>query len=171
MARINQKENLTPTQAKVKRARRVVYAGPNQNSDPEIARDVITLYVYCGLGYSPIRHIVGNKNDKKIEDIIRQHMFGRSGVDGRIGELICPSSNTLNEISTKIIVDMATKYGTIDDDYVHTMLTTGRWKDDPVTSNYHNCDCGYTLDADWVFCPNCGRRRKKSRNKKIANID
>lgn len=171
MARVNQKENLTPTQAKVKRARRVVYSGPNQNMKEEVARDIITMYVYCGLGYSPIRHVVGGKNDKKVEDVIRQHMLGRSGVDGTIGELNCPSSTTLNEISTKIIMKMAEKYDTLKDDYVDTMLKTGKWKDDPVGADYNKCECGWEMDGEWTFCPNCGKRRKKARSKKIANID
>ena len=165
-----QKENLTPTQTKVKRARRIVYSGDNKNMDPELARDIITLYVGFGLGYSPIRHIVGYANDKRIEDVIRQHMFGRSGVDGSIGELTCPASPTLDEVSTKFIMNLASKYETLNDDYVDTMLKTGRWKDDPVTSTYNNCECGYEMDKEWTFCPNCGKRRKKPKLKKIANI-
>lgn len=170
MARVNQKVNLTPAQAKVKRARRVVYSGPEKNLEPEVARDIIVLYVGCGLGYSPIRHIIGGHNDKRIEDVIRQHMLGRSGVDGTIGELSCPSSSTLNEVSTKIIMSIASKYDTLEEDYVREMLTTGRWKDDPVGADYNNCSCGYELDKGWIFCPNCGKRQRPAKINKIASI-
>ena len=170
MSRVNQKENLTPTQTKVKRARRVIYSGPDKNVEPELARDVITLYLSCGLGYSPIRHVVGIKNDKRIEDIIRQHMFGRSKVDGTIGELSCPASPVLNEVSTKVIMQIADKYGTLDEDYVHNMLVTGRWKDDPVTADYNKCECGEEMDKNWTFCPNCGKRRKAAKTKKLIKL-
>lgn len=157
---------LTPTQQKVKRARRVIYDGDNKNTDPDLARDIITLYVTCGLGYSPIRHLLGLKNDKKIEDVIRQHMLGRSGVDGSIGELNCPSRQ-LDDVNTVIILQIANKYDTKDEEYVYKMLTSGTWKDDPVTSNYNKCDCGTELESDWTFCPVCGKRLKTPRPKKF----
>ena len=67
-------------------------------------------------------------------------------------------------------MQIAEKYETLEEDYVHTMLTTGKWKDDPVTANYNKCSCGCEMDPSWTFCPDCGKRRKAARNKKLANI-
>ena len=56
---------LTPSQMKVKKPRVVNYS--NDIYKQQYGRDIITLYVACGLGYSPIRHILGLRNDKLIE--------------------------------------------------------------------------------------------------------
>lgn len=155
------------------RLRPVPYDGPNPKLSRDTGRDILTLYLVCKLGYSPIRHVIGLKNDKLIEDVIRQHRLGRSiskKEDAwRECRLRCPSSTQLDEISTKIIINIANKYGTIDEDYVHKMLTTGKWEDDPVTSEYNNCPkCGLELSPEDYFCRRCGIRVRDTRQLKLT---
>lgn len=73
---------LTPSQMKCKKPRVVNYKDDLEKQQK--ARDIIILYVDCGLGYSPIRHVVGCKNDKLVEDVVRQHMLGRNNVDAEM---------------------------------------------------------------------------------------
>lgn len=159
---------LSPTQKKVKKPRRVIYAGEHQNLDPSIARDIITLYIFCQLGYSPIRHVLDLPNDKKIEDVIRQHMLGRTKVDGTIGELACPGNTQLDTLKTKVVRKIADKYGTLEEPYVYNMLVTGRWSDDPISSDYGKCECGYKLEDYMVYCPMCGKRVLKSKQRSLV---
>ena len=157
--------------------RPVYYDGPNKKLDNDTGVDIITLYVTCKLGYSPIRHIIGAKNDKIIEDVIRQHRLGRalSKRDDGYKEcrLRCPGDNNLDEESTRLITKIASKYGTIEAEYVQTMLASGRWTDDPVTSDNNKCpNCNNILDdPSYVFCPFCGERRKPAKTKKPVSID
>ena len=88
--------------------RPVYYDRPDysKNMDPEVARDMITLYVTCGLGYSPIRHILGYTSDKPIENVIRQHRLGRS-ITKHFGSwkecrLSCPLSKQLDSVCLSI---------------------------------------------------------------------
>lgn len=153
------------TELDVVKFRPVYYEGPNKKLDHSVGVDIITLYIVCGLGYSPIRHIVKLKNDKIIEDVIRQHRLGRSLTRKEDGykecRLRCPNSQKLDEFTTQVVLRIAQKYGTENEDYVYRMLTTGTWKDDPIDSNYHKCKhCGFELDESWTFCPNCQTRIK-----------
>lgn len=152
--------------------RPVYYDGPKQKLDHSTGVDILTLYIVCGLGYSPIRHIIGARNDKIVEDVIRQHRLGRSltrKYDGyKECRLRCPGKTQLDEFTTKIVLNIATKHGTENDDYVWKMLTTGQWKDDPVDANYYKCKkCGNDIELDWVVCPHCQTRLKASRPKKF----
>lgn len=151
-------EFLSPTQKKVMKPRRCVYDGEKKNTDPQIARDIISLYVTCKLGYSAIRHILGLPNDKKIEDVIRQHMLGRKGVDGNIGELYCPGSTEIEESCKHIISNMIQQYGTSEDQYNIRMMSTDKWFDDPVYMKINKCKkCGESIESNWKICPFCGQ--------------
>ena len=162
------RENLSSTQKKVKQPRRCIYDGENKNTDPELARDILSLYITCELGYSPIRHLVGLNSDKKIEDTIRQHMLGRKGVDGSIGELYCPGSTCLPEEAKEVVSSIARKYKTKEDPYVKELLLTGKWKDDPIKATKKVCDhCGKELEKDWKVCPFCGTRKESGRQKSL----
>lgn len=150
-------ENLTPTQRKVKQPRRVRYDGKRCNLDPETARLIIELYMVHGLGYSPIRHILGLPTEKRIEDVVRQHMLGRNNVDGEAGELLCPSVSHLSDDSARRIKEICYIQGTLDDDYIQDMLEYRRWYDDPVyPSKFNTCKCGKEKNVEWSFCPYCG---------------
>ena len=154
-------ENLTPTQIKVKHPRPVRYAG-KKAVDPCMARQIITLYLTCGLGYSPIREVIGLKSDRLVEDVIRQHMLGRGGVDGEGGELTCPPINPLTPTTALLIKLIAQERGTIHSDYVERMLREGRWWDEPVTSKVTKCSCGYVIeDKKFNHCPMCGKEISK----------
>lgn len=161
--RIN-KENYSPEQRAVKRGRPLYYDGPNSNCDPSLARDAITLYLTCGLGYSPIRHILNLPNDKKIEDVVRQHRFGRSKVNGEGGELECPIRKTIDDLAYSHIVSIAEKYGTLSDPYVIDMLDKRVWKDDPLHPIKTKCSiCGKDIESTWICCPFCSTSIKKRR--------
>lgn len=152
--------------------RPVRYEGPNKKLDPSIAVDILTLYITCGLGYSPIRHIIGMRNDKIIEDVIRQHRLGRSMTkqEGYEDEcrLRCPKSTVLNSVSIELIKLLSHKYDTYEDDYVYKLLTTATWKDDPITADYYKCECGAEITSlTDTFCPKCGRRLKMKRPKTL----
>jgi len=152
--------------------RPVYYEGPKKKIDHEVGVDILTLYIAGRLGYSPIRHILGLKNDKLIEDVIRQHRLGRSLTRKQDGykecRLRCPSSNQLEDLSALLVKRMSEKYNTENDDYVYNMLTTGEWKDDPVGADYNKCKkCGADLDPTWTFCPHCQTRIKASRPKSL----
>lgn len=64
-------------QSRVKRSRPVYYSGPKKNCDPERARHIIEMYLVGQMGYTPIRYIIGDENEHRIENVIRQHMLGR----------------------------------------------------------------------------------------------
>lgn len=151
------KQYLSPTQKKVKKPRRCIYSGPHKNTDSDVAKDILSLYVTCKLGYSPICHILGLKKHKKIEDVIRQHMLGRKGVDGSIGELYCPSSKELEEQYIPIIKNLISQYNTQNDPYIVEMLNTGKWYDDSYPAKCSSC--GSELKGDWVACPFCGKSK------------
>lgn len=160
------------TELDVVKFRPVYYEGPKKKVDHDVGVDILILYITCGLGYSPIRHILGLKNDKLIEDVIRQHRLGRSLTKKEDGykecRLRCKSASKLDELSTQIVTNMSEKYNTKDDDYVYKMLTTGTWSDDPVGADYHKCKkCGMEINPDWVFCPKCATRLKASRPKSL----
>lgn len=146
---------LTPSQKAVKHPRRIIYGGSKQNCDPELGRDIIVLYVQCGLGYSPIRHIIGAKNDKIIENVVRQHMLGRNKVNFESGELLCPGSKYISNLNHKIIEHMVSKYGTGDDPYIKHMLIHNKWSDDPVVYIKKCPSCGKKVESDWKACPHC----------------
>lgn len=152
------KEHLSSTQKKVRHPRRCIYAGEHKNTDITLARDILSLYITCKLGYSPIRHILGLSSDKKVEDVIRQHMLGRKCVDGSIGELYCPGSATIEECYKGIIQGCIKKYNTQEDPYNKKMMTTGKWTDDPIHKKSNKCPhCNTELQPEWVACPYCGR--------------
>ena len=160
------------TELDVVKFRPVYYSGPKKKLDPEVGVDILILYITCGLGYSPIRHILGLKNDKLIEDVIRQHRLGRSLTKKEDGykecRLRCKSASKLDEISTQIVKNLSEKYDTQKDDYVYMMLTTGTWSDDPVGADYYTCKvCGATIDLDWKFCPQCQTRLQMHRPKSL----
>jgi len=162
------RQNLSSTQKKVKQPRRCIYSGEHKNTDPAVARDILSLYITCQLGYSPIRHVLGLLNDKKIEDVIRQHMLGRKGVDGTIGELCCPGCTEISEFCKSVIEDAVTRYNTKSDPYVIKMLTTGKWGDDPVVKKQTTCiKCGKELQDDWTHCPFCGANRKAGEQRSL----
>lgn len=164
---------LTPTQRKVARPRKVNYYDPNGKNyvDPQVARDIIVLYVWCGLGYSPIRELLGHTNDKVIEDVVRQHMFGRSQtthevvVDGVsypfYGELVCPGckGHKLDQHTTPIVVAIADRYGTRNNQYVKEMLKRGEWWDAPSYIKSKPCPkCGKDASTSDKLCKFCGTR-------------
>lgn len=158
--------NLTPTQKKVKKPRPVYYSGEKKNMDPEVACDILTLYITCKLGYSPIRCIIGDKNDHRIEDVVRQHMVGRKDVDGHFGELQCSGSKVIEEYYKPVIEHMIRKYGTQNDPYVLQMMNTGKWHDKPAyAKRITNCPkCGKDVEPEWKLCPFCGRSLKDDGN-------
>lgn len=163
------KDNLTPAQKKVKQGRPVYYEGEKKNCEPEIARDIIFLYVTCGMGYSAARHVTGGKSDKLIEDVIRQHGFGRKSVDGDKGELQCPGSYTLSEKFLPLVRDLIKKYGTGNDSYNIKMLETGECRDDPLCAKkIKECPkCHADWDESWNFCPQCGWKKYGDIQKKL----
>lgn len=162
------RQNLSSTQKKVKQPRRCIYSGENKNTNPELARDILSLYITCRLGYSAIRHVLGLSTDKKVEDVIRQHMLGRKGVDGTIGELSCPGSTEIYEYYKGVITEVVKRYGTESDPYVVEMLTTGKWKDDPVVKKQTTClQCGKELQDDWISCPYCGKSRRSGTQRSL----
>lgn len=164
-------ENLTPSQMKVKQPRPVRYVHKGVSAEmkkkyryiePEEARQIITLYMVCGLGYSPIRQVMGYDDDKKIEDVIRQHMLGRGKVDAENGELHCPPINPLTEKTTKMIYEISEYRGTLEDPYVKEMFKIGRWWDEPARAKEYKCECGYVItDQSFDFCPRCGKEVDK----------
>lgn len=146
---------MTPSQAKCKKPRIVNYKDDKEKQ--RMARDIIVLYIECGLGYSPIRHVLGLKNDKLIEDVIRQHMLGRNNVDAENGELMCPQSKYLQEYQVSTIERISQSYMTEDDPYVVSMVANKNWFDDP--AYYKKCKkCGKLLETDWVYCPYCNTK-------------
>ena len=72
------KQQLSPTQTDVNHPCPVKYKDNLKLQDQ--ARDIILLYIGAKLGYTPIKHIVGLKSDKLIENVVRQHMFGRQDI-------------------------------------------------------------------------------------------
>lgn len=169
MSKKSSKENLTPTQKNVKRGRPLFYDGPHKNADPKVARDIVSMYVTCGMGYSAIRHVIGHKNDKFIEDVIRQHMFGRKNVKGDDGEIYCPGSSTLHGRFKDLVQYYVHKYGTNNDPYVIEMMTTGKCGDDPAyNKKLQNCPkCGEAWHDRWVRCPICEWRKDGAIQKKL----
>lgn len=147
--------------------RPVYYDAPansgKKNIDKELAVDIVSLYVTCGLGYSPIRHIIGAEDDKVIEDVIRQHRFCRHLKKHKDAwkecRLICPGKKFLDHTTKLIVEKIATKRGTTDEYYVRDMLESGVWKDDPVyPSNDGKCPaCGADLVEGSLFCHMCGK--------------
>lgn len=152
----SRKKPLTPSQMKCKQPRVVNYKDNLEKQQK--ARDIIVLYVDCGLGYSPIRHIIGCKNDKLVEDVIRQHMLGRNNVDDANGELVCPSSKYLSEYQKSIITAKAQRYLTIDDPYIVDMLANGTWSDDPAYGPCICNVCGNQVEDRWAYCPFCSSK-------------
>lgn len=135
------------------------YSGPGKNCESTVAVDIITLYLTCKLGYSPIRHILGLTSDKLIEDVIRHHKLGRKNVDLDDTKLKCPGDTAVDATSVLIIKDMVTKYRTNLDVYNQMLITTARWYDDPVSrkNKVSNCtNCNYELQSGWQVCPKCG---------------
>jgi hypothetical protein len=162
------RKHLSSTQRKVKQPRRCIYDGEHQNTDKTLARDILSLYITCKLGYSAIRHILGLPNDKKIEDVVRQHMVGRKGVDGAIGELQCPGSTTIEESYKTVVEQCMRDYKTQNDPYNVKMMTTGKWEDDPVAKKITTCAfCGKELEDSWVACPYCGKNRDAGKQKNL----
>lgn len=166
----------TVWQEKVKTAPTIRYRGENKNCDEQFARDVITLYLTCKLGYAPIRRILGQKSEKKINSIIRQHGLCRKDPkksDSSDAQLFCPSSKTISEIDSKLIRDIAKQYGTLESEYVSNMLRTGVWTDEKRTDSWKcpNCGTKYDEKESWDFCPKCGRRINPAKPRKLANID
>jgi len=160
------------TELDVVKFRPVYYEGDQKKLDHDTGVDILTLYITCGLGYSPIRHIIGAKNDKIIEDVIRQHRLGRALTKKSDGykecRLRCPNAQKLDEITTQIVLRIAQKHGTENEDYVYNMLTTGRWQDDPVGADYYTCKvCGQAIELDWVECPTCRTRLRSTRPKSL----
>lgn len=170
MGRVNKtNQNLTPPQKKVKKPRPVYYAGDKKNLDPDLACDILTLYITCKLGYSPIRHIIGAKNDHCIEDVVRQHMLGRKDVDGEKGELCCPGSKTIEEYYVPVIRHLVHKYNTAQDPYILEMFEKGTWKDHPAyEKKLTNCPrCNKDIESEWKLCPFCGYQLKSDGQKKL----
>lgn len=168
------KPDTKPTiyQEKVKGAQIIRYRGQYKNCDEQFARDVITLYVTCKLGLAPIRRVLGQKSEKKIDGIRRQHGLGRKNMlagDNEDTKLDCPSSKTISQLDVQIIRSIAAQYGTLDDPYVANMLRTGRWKNENRT-RVTRCKCGHTWSEDDVFCPKCGTRRNPAVPKALAQI-
>ena len=147
---------------KNKRNPKVVrYSGSNKNCDPGMAVDIITLYVTCKLGYSPIRHILGLPSDKSIEHVIRHHKLGRKNTDLDDSNLKCPGDTSISDTSLSIIRNLIVKYHTESDAYNTFMLSRKQWYDDPVgkkskSENRMCIKCQYTLDPEWNICPKCG---------------
>lgn len=152
----SRKKSLTPSQMKCKQPRVVNYKDNLEKQQK--ARDIIVLYVECGLGYSPIRHIIGCKNDKLVEDVIRQHMLGRNNVDEENGELMCPQSRYLSEYQKSIITAKAQRYLTTDDPYIVDMLANGKWTDDPAYGPRICNVCGNKVEDEWAYCPFCSSK-------------
>lgn len=159
--------HLSPEQLAVKRPGRIIYEGEGMNCSPERARHIIELYLVGKLGYSPIRHILNEPHDHRIENVIRQHRLGRSKVNGNNGELECPGSSRLDLKTTRMIKEYSEYYGTSKDPYVVEMVNKGRWKDDPIKADDTKCNsCKFEFkDADYQFCPKCGKPRYKKGDK------
>lgn len=161
---------LTPTQHVMNSRKRKVSYNPDVNKnyiDPDVAKNILILYL-LGFGYSPIRHLIGEKNDKKVEDVVRQHMIGRTKTselhiefDGEdfpfYGELYCPSKRKLTEDMVFYANLVGHSYNTLSDEYVVEMFKTGEWHDDPVNPRTKKCkNCGEELESHHNFCPVCG---------------
>lgn len=170
-SRIN-KDKLTPSQKKVKQGRPVYYEGEKKNCNPETARDIIFMYVTCGMGYSAARHVTGARSDRLIEDVIRQHGFGRQNVDGDEGELRCPGSYILAEKFVPLIKELIKKYGTENDPYNIRMMETGECRDDPVyAKKLKECPrCHTAWDDTWKFCSQCGWKKGGDAQKKLFEV-
>ena len=147
---------LTPSQAKCKRPRVVNYK--DDKTKQQKARDIIILYVECGLGYSPIRHVIGLPNDKLVEDVIRQHMLGRNNVDEANGELFCPQSRYLSDSQVSTIKRISSHYMTENDPYVLDMIDSRKWSDEPAYKPNTCKTCGTLLDPEWLYCPFCNTK-------------
>ena len=147
---------LTPSQMKCKKPRVVNYKDDLEKQ--QRARDAIVLYVECGLGYSPIRHVLGCGNDRLVEDVIRQHMLGRNNVDDENGELFCPQSRYLSDYQKTIVSMKAKRYLTDVDPYVIDMLDSGKWSNDPVCGPKICKICGNKVKDSWMYCPNCASK-------------
>lgn len=160
------KQIFSKAQQDLKQPRVVIYAGKNKNCDPELARHILELYIVCQFGYTPIKHVLGQLNDKKIEDVVRQHMLGRRNVRGENGELFCPSNKKLSDKSRSIVIELARMYNTLEDPYVETMLKTGIWEDESKPNraedevDYSVCpECGAEYTENAKYCAACGHNR------------
>lgn len=151
------KQQLSPTQTDVKHPCPVKYKDNLKLQDQ--ARDIILLYIGAKLGYTPIKHIVGLKSDKLIENVVRQHMFGRQDIKWDKGELPCPNSKALDEFSAFLVIKIAKKWNTLQDPYVDKMIHNNKWYDESnlKKSKLTKCKhCGFESDKKFKFCPMCG---------------
>lgn len=163
------KDNLTPTQKNCKKPRPVFYEGEHKNMEPEMGRDIIVMYVGMGLGHSAIRHIIGASSDKPIEDVIRQHMFGRKNIDADHGELRCPGNYVLDEKYKSLVQEYVKKYGTSNDPYIFEMLNNGKCGDDPAYGKkIRECPrCEAPWGEGWIRCPYCEYRPAGESQKRL----
>lgn len=157
------RETLTPTQKIVKRPGKCRYAGEDKNVEPEVARWIITLYLTCRLGYTPIKHILGLANDKVIENVVRQHGLGRSQVRHDIGELKCKGDKHIQDWYMPVIIEAMTEFGTRNNAYNEKMITTRTWNDESRGQDKFCRNCGKELKPEWIRCPYCssGHSTKK----------
>lgn len=163
----NKKKSSDKKSKKTSRPPRPIrYRGQKRHFSDEYGRDIITLYVTCGLGYSPIRMLMGFSTDSKIERVIYQHHIFRTNPDSHADtDLQAPSNTTIPDVYMPIIRAIANKYGTSDHPYVSTMLETQKWYDLPVSKEQdllydfqNTCrNCSAKLDPKWDFCPKCGK--------------
>lgn len=140
---------MTPSQAKCKKPRIVNYKDDHKKQSD--ARDIIMLYVGCGLGYTPIRLILNLPNDKLIEDVVRQHMIGRNDTDDEIGELYCPPSKHLSPLMRQLVKEISIRHDTLKMTKVAHLVETGNWPK-KVTC----VGCGREMNSDFSYCPYCG---------------
>lgn len=159
------KSDYSPGQRRSQRPRPI-----NYRAFPEIqemARDIITMYVTIGLGESAIRHVIGLDDDKPIEDVVRQHNFGRNNLDkGKYvctTKLYCPNKKELDSLDVRMIQRLCDKYGTLSDPYNVKLIEEKTWNNDPAYIKDKNCPkCNHVVPFEDNFCPKCGYQIRRN---------
>lgn len=101
------------------------YRGTDANFDPELARDIITLYVTCSFGPRAIQHVLGLPCPRPIYDVLSQHnLCLNDNVDACVEfELHRDTSRRLQSYQRQVVYAMIKKYSTADDSRVVSLLT------------------------------------------------
>lgn len=103
------------------------FKGQVQQND---AKNILLLYL-CGLGYSPIRHILGMRySETSIARIVTNHKLGRREVAGDEGYLCCKAQNPYSDFTAMVVNTISNYYGTVNDEYITNMVATRLWHDE-----------------------------------------
>lgn len=156
----------SPCQKMIKRPRPINYRAFPEIQD--VCRDIVVMYVYLGLGESAIRHIIGDTDDKLIEDVVRQHNFGRNNINkGELTcttKLYCPNKKELTQRDVEIIRSFCDKYETLSDPYNIKVMEDKTWNNDPSYVKERTCpNCGNAiLVFEDNFCSRCGYKLRRN---------